>query len=180
MSEQIKSLWPAEIRPHILSPMIILKAQAEALVKQTGGILSADVKRKETEGGKVELTFDIVVPALNGYRHRILNVAYDMNLPYPCIVDAEFFSSGAKSVFRGFLEGRPPPDAFSNRADSDTEFIDIIAQVLQSSHILSIAQSLIARASEALAENEQLVQTVDNESLESPPADSTNETTEEI
>ncbi|HJT34208.1 MAG TPA: hypothetical protein VJ783_19330 [Pirellulales bacterium] len=38
-----------------------------------------------------------------------------------------------------------------NRADSDQELVDLVAKVLQSPHVLSAAQSLIARASAALA-----------------------------
>ncbi|MCI0486824.1 MAG: hypothetical protein L0229_09510 [Blastocatellia bacterium] len=203
MAEQVKSLWPTQIRPHILSPITILKAQAEALVRQTGGILLADIKRKEIEGEKVELAFEIVVPVLDGYRQRILNVAHDKDLPYPCIVDAEVFKNSDREQFRNFLEGglkfsfgdanktesveftspiikagRLSRLQVANKADSDVEFTDIIAKVLQSPQVLSTAQSLIARASEALAENEQPVQTLDNELLELPPADSTDELSE--
>src|SRR5258708_17722051 len=92
MSNQVQSLWPADIRPGILPPRSILRGQAEALAMQTDGILQAEVGSEGTRlSAKVILTFDLVVPALHGYRQNILKVAHSKDLPYPAVVDAEIF-----------------------------------------------------------------------------------------
>jgi hypothetical protein len=155
MTETVKSLWPPQIRPNILSPMTILQAQAVALLQQTGGVLSADIKRRE-EGDKLILTFDIVVPALDGYRHRVLVLAHGRDMAYPAVVDAEVFRPTGLASVREFIEAQQAPllgvtKKPVNRADSDQELVDLVGKVLQSPHVLSAAQSLIARASEALA-----------------------------
>lgn len=155
MTETVKSLWPPQIRPSIMSPLTILQAQADALIRQTGGVLSADIKRREEED-KLVLTFDIVVPALGDYRHRILVLAHGREMAYPSVIDAEIFRPMGLASVREFIEahqgvllgGTKKP---VNRADSDQELVDLVAKVLQSPEVLSAAQSLIARASEALA-----------------------------
>ena len=161
MSERITSFWPDEIRPELLSPRAILKAQAEALANQTGGVLLAEIKSTQTDSGIVELNFDIVVPALNGYRHRILTVAHDKDLPYPAMIDAETFRPGSLRHLQFFLErGELSSGLSQSRADSDTEFIDLVKMVLRSTSVLSAAQSLIVRASEALSEDDHQSQPV--------------------
>lgn len=158
MSENIVSLWPDEIRPEILSPMTILQAQAKALATQTGGVLLGEVKREEGEGNKVTLAFEFVVPALDNYRRRILNVVHDKDSAYPAVVDAEIFRSSTAHVIKTFLEENigVSEGKFANRADSDQEFIEIFKKVIQSPPVLSSASSLIARANETLAGKEKI------------------------
>lgn len=68
--------------------------------------------------------------------------------------------------YKGSLEvaGGLPPE---NRADSDKELLAIVARVLKSSHVLSAAQSLIARASDALGEEVQQPDSSQSSSAES-------------
>lgn len=139
-------------------PLTILQAQAEALLQQTGGVLSADIKQREEED-KFILTFDIVVPAMGGYRHRVLVLAHGRNMAYPAVVDAEVFRPPGLESVREFIEAQQPalfrtPKKPVNRADSDQELVDLVAKVLRSPQVLSAAQSLIARAGEALAAKE--------------------------
>lgn len=159
ISQTIESLWPDQIRPRVRSPNAILKAQAMALAEQTAGVLLGEIILRHEDEGLVGLEFNIVVPALGSYRHRILTVKHAPDLPYPSIVDAELFNTppGTKSALQAFAEiavGMGGPQA-RNRADSDAELIALIARVLKSSQVLSAAQSLIARASDALGEEPQ-------------------------
>jgi hypothetical protein len=146
MSQDPSSLWPSGIRAKIQSPKALLKIQAEALARQTEGVLNGDVRQKEGQEDRTAFSFDIVVPALDNYRHPILNVAYRKELPYPCVVQAEFFrSSNAYDLFmnQGMLLR-----ASDNVAENDDEFLSILSIVLQSPQVVSVAQSLIARAEE--------------------------------
>ncbi len=154
MAQTIESLWPDQIRPKALSPNAILKAQAIALAKQTGSVLLGEIRLNEEEKGILKLEFNILVLALGDYRHRILTIAHRANLPYPAVVDAEVLRPESQLVLKRFLEatGVIPPD---NRADSDTQLISLVSRVLRSPQVLSAAQSLIARASDALGDESQ-------------------------
>jgi len=136
MSQNIQSLWSPEIKAKVLSPLTILNGQAEALALQTRGVLLAQIASEELDGQRIRLSFDLVVPALNGSRHRILRVVQREDLPYPAFVEAEIFRHLGAS---------------SKPANTDFEFTQTIKEVLQSSQVLSLAQSLIARANEILA-----------------------------
>lgn len=152
MSDDVTSLWSSEIRPEIQSPVSILRTQARALQRQTGGVLTGDIGSKVMDENKVVLSFDIVVPALEQYRQRILNVGHTKDLPYPCIIDAELFR-GDNNAYTNFLESGQVYTGVRNAAKNDAEFLDIIGNVLRSSHVVSVAQSLIARTTDAGEEN---------------------------
>lgn len=139
MSSNIKSLWSPKIRGTAFSPLTILKGQAEALGPQTGGVLIAEVIEERNKDGKISLSMDLVVPALNGSRHRILKVNYQEGSPYPAWVEAETF--------------RYEYATSRKRTNSDQEFTETVAVVLRSDEVLSLAQSLVARATEALSAN---------------------------
>jgi|SRR5829696_2043064 len=137
MAQNIQSLWSPDIKATVLSPLTILKGQAEALALQTGGVLLAEIV-EDHEEADVSLSLDLVAPALQGSRHRILRVVHKDGLPYPATVEAEVFNGGM------------PP---WKRAYTDHQFTKTVAEVLKSSQVLSIAQSLVARANEALEKN---------------------------
>jgi len=130
-------------------------AQAEALTKQTSGVLVGQVGAGPSDDKVVVLHFSIKVPDLNDYRHRIMVVQHDKEMFYPAVIDAQVFRpSGALATIKALqgpsfsvLTGAEvkKPD---NRADSDTEFIELVGKVLRSPYVISVAQSLIARAAE--------------------------------
>lgn len=138
MSQNIKSLWSPDIKGTAFSPLTILKGQVQALALQTRGVLLAEII-EERKDGKIFLSMDIVVPALQGSRHRILKVSHQVGLPYPAWVEAETF--------------RYESATSKKRTNSDQEFTETVAEVLKSDEVLSVAQSLVALANEALATN---------------------------
>ena len=138
MAQNIQSLWPPDIKATVLSPSTILKGQAEALALQTGGVLLAEILEEKSEEGDTVLFLDLIAPALHASRHRILRVSHREGMPYPAWVQAEVFQKSIGS---------------SRRADTDEEFTADVAEVLKSPHVLSVAQSLVARANEALTSN---------------------------
>lgn len=135
MAQNIQSLWSPDIKATVMSPIVILKGQAEALALQTGGVLLAEIV-EEYEAGDVTLSFDLVAPALKGSRHRILKVIHRDGMPYPAKLEAEIFRNLVSSTTSAY---------------TDEGFTEKVAQVLRSSQVSSIAQSLIARANEVLA-----------------------------
>jgi hypothetical protein len=148
MTDRLISLWPEQIKKDVLSPKAILNMQARAVSNLTGGILQGEVHEADEADDKVSLTFYLVVPALHDYRHQIMRIAHRKNLPYPAVVQAEIFSS-INNLFRLFLAKGEFPGT-RNRADNDDELIEIVRSVLQSAEVVSVTQSLIARANEVL------------------------------
>jgi hypothetical protein len=148
-------LWPDVIRAAVQSPKSILVDQAEALKKQTNGVLVGMVNSGATDDDQALLYFSILVPELNDYRHRIMVVQHKKGMEYPTTIDAEVFRpSGIIAIHQalGALaalheEARKP----NNRADNDREFIELVKKVLQSPYVVSVAQSLIARANDVRA-----------------------------
>lgn len=132
MTQKIHSLWSPEIRATAMTPSTILKGQAEALALQTGGVLLAEITTEQIEKGRYALSFDLVAPALHGSRHRIMRVIHS-DLPYPAEIEAEVFDEIGYTT-----------------ASSDHEFTRLVKKVFNSSHVLSVAQSLVARANEVL------------------------------
>lgn len=135
MTQKIQSLWSPDINATAMTPLTILKGQAEALALQTGGVLLAEISSEQIEEGRIALSFDLVAPALRGSRHRIMRVFHSNDLPYPADVEAEVFDKIGYET-----------------ASSEPEFTRVVKAVFNSSHVLSVAQSLVARANEALNE----------------------------
>lgn len=151
MSKDLASLWPESIRADIQSPWRILHAQAEALRRQTMGILVGEITKMEDGNGEEILAFDIVAPELNGFRKRIMKVSYEMNIYYPSTVDSDSFNIDADHNDANYR------DVYGNPvylARDDNEMMELVGKVLRSSYVVSIASSLICRVNEKLEEKE--------------------------
>jgi len=135
MAQNIQSLWSPAIKATVLSPEAILKGQVEALALQTGGLLLAQIV-EEREDSQVSVSLDLLAPALHGSRHRILKISHSEELLYPVKVEARSFPG-------------------SRWAHTDTEFTEVVAEVLNSDEVESVAQSLLARANEAVTHSVQ-------------------------
>src|SRR6266540_4179879 len=108
MRTKIESLWPGTIRPKILSPLTILKGQAEALALQTDGLLLVELTREDISDKRSRLLVEFVVPSLEGYRHRIMTVGFNKDLPFPCVVFAEIFVDSIKYMsYQSFVNYGP-------------------------------------------------------------------------
>jgi hypothetical protein len=149
MADVVGSLWPSDIRPNVLSPFAILEPQAKALAAITRGILVGEIKVEYGEGRKKTLLhFDILVPALDGYRRRILTASHQTDMIYPVRVDADCF----RPITLHELETAVAPRRRQreNEAATDEEFRELVEKVLQSAEVKAIAVSLIARANDVL------------------------------
>lgn len=147
MASAVKSLWSAQIKPDILSPRQILRAQADALAEQTKGVLVGELLESKREDKEVVLTLDMLAPVIK-YRHRVLSARHSTDLLYPVRLDAEVFRpKGLQglSLSSEILGGKKP----ESQADSDEELIKLVEKVLKSSSVVAMAQSLIALSNEA-------------------------------
>src|SRR4051794_36125765 len=91
MASTIPDLWPDDITVDVVPPLAILRSQAGLLGVKTKGILRAEVTTTTGDTGYVQHHLDIVVPALQNYRARLLNATHDRDRVYPVAVEAECF-----------------------------------------------------------------------------------------
>jgi mannose-6-phosphate isomerase class I len=128
MASTIPTLWPEEaIQVDALTPVAILKTQRVELEKITQGTLRAELTERDLENDTVEIEFSILAPALN-YRHPLLKVRYQKNVPYPVQIDA--------------------PRVVLGPAYSQESFLAALKTVLGSESAIATLQSLIARSNE--------------------------------
>ncbi len=142
MAIQIPNLWPVkQVQVDVLTPLAILRTQASNLNQLTQGILVGKVSTLSNEE-TVQHHLDVLVPALNNYTHRLLSVTHAKDRAYPVTVQAEYCND--------------PLMALSNGCQSFTQeqFIDLLKDVLESKHVISILQSLIAQSNESRDESD--------------------------
>ena len=156
MNTSLPQMWPEEIRAEVRSPSSILTEVAGSLTSRTRNLLAGEVRRTSDEKGRTVLVFDIVVPALDDFRQRVLSLTYNESRIYPVFVDAESVNATTMEMIQ---EATSLPEAFGgprtkprNRADSDSELIGLIQSVNRS--LVPTVQSLIARANDALKARE--------------------------
>lgn len=129
-SQSIPDLWPQEIVfTPVLSPLTILRHQAELLGEKSRGVLKAEVK---TGGAGAELFHELrlIAPALDNYSKPLLEVRHASDLPYPCQVLSDAFEQDDHDV--------SSPDALMRA----------VARALSSGVTRSLINSLLARISE--------------------------------
>ncbi|MCH8828670.1 MAG: hypothetical protein IID45_03730 [Planctomycetes bacterium] len=133
MTDPLQSLWPEDVEVEdVLTPLTILKFQADELKKRTNGRLRAEIETA-VEDSDVTHLFDVIAPSLNNYRIRLLTVCHNCDRVYPAKVQ----SDAIKLTWRQ-----------SSAAPTQSEFSDLIGKILQSDFTRSLVQSLLARISE--------------------------------
>jgi len=83
-----EDLWPSDLGLEtIVTPVSLLRTQANLLGERTRGMLVGEVKTWTT-GDTIHHALDVVVPALDDYKYRLLKVHHPAML-YPVFVDQE-------------------------------------------------------------------------------------------
>jgi len=145
MANALRSLWPENtITRSVLSPVAILRRQAEELSSLTDEILVGEVVASARAKDNISLSLEIVAPILSNYRKRILTVYYAVpDQYYPVVFDN-------------------PPDTMDfimePVAQTQQEFEQMLKSVLGSSEVISVIQSLIARSNDILDRDPILVE----------------------
>jgi hypothetical protein len=151
MADTIPNLWSDDIRVDVLTPLVILRSQASLLRQMTKGILEAEVTTATSDSGAVQHQLDLIAPALNRYRHRVLIAKHERDQVYPVIVEAECFqpkTASQRVALSMSTLGTGTPGDWRPKADTEQEFIDLVGKALHSGEVRSIIQSLIARSNE--------------------------------
>jgi len=124
------NLWGKfESRVPERTPTTVLREQAKALQEMTKGILSGQVS-VVGKGQSFEIELSIVAPAINDYRFDVVKVRHDPRL-YPL------------QVWRAW-EGYNPRAVI--RCQSQDEFEEALASILQSEEVVKVIGALIAQS----------------------------------
>jgi hypothetical protein len=163
MTPTIPDLWSEDITVNVLPPVAVLRALEGLLARKTQGLLQAKLTTTATDR-LVQHQLDLVAPALNFYRERLLSATHDRDMVYPVLVTAACFAprspnpphwlapmTQAVTAVSEFLER---PAANQREATTQEEFIDLVREVLHSAEVRSLIQSLIARSNEVRAAQE--------------------------
>ncbi len=167
----IPDLWPEDIRADVIDPVAILRAQEASLTNRTHGLLRVEVRSFEhkEENTKKATTvihnFDLIAPVLNEYRITLLRAIHAADLIYPVLVQSRVFDPdfkvgnvpvpkvGGDPNYMPLVASQPPmlpepprPDPEYRQAATQDDFIKLITDVLKSSWVRSLIQSLIARS----------------------------------
>ena len=157
-TDTIPDLWPsAALKMNVLTPVAILRTQATRLGQRTGGVLVGEVTVVTGENKQVVLSLELIVPALNNYRYRLLSVRHAQDAIYPAEVSAKSLKSSVtlpvpKSVamfpdsFPSYTPNTIITDA--ETAYSEKEFISIVQKALRAPETIAFMQSLIVRSNE--------------------------------
>lgn len=93
LAERVKArgddLWPEDISAAEgeLAPITILKQQASLLGRRTRNLVEAEVETGASViEGHLRHTFFLVAPALNFYRHSLLEVEHEATQMYPATI----------------------------------------------------------------------------------------------
>jgi hypothetical protein len=131
MANVIPDLWPDEIgNLDVATPLAILRVQAGQLKQKTRGHVEAAVDTETSADGKVEhYYFDLIAPALNRYRVRLLDAWHRPKQVYPIYVDSEAMQETAECA-------------------TQAGFVHVLGVIFSSSETLSLITSFIAQSNE--------------------------------
>lgn len=83
MASDEEDFWPAiEETTDVNAPIVLLRKQANILYEKTNYTLQGEVTTEPGSSGSFVHSFNIVVPALNGYRYELFTITHGIE-PYP-------------------------------------------------------------------------------------------------
>jgi hypothetical protein len=126
MTVHIPDLWPAHFGPLKVTPVAILREQAEFLTRKTEGVLRGAIQTTGAQDGGFLHTFLVQVPSLGGYTYGLFTVHHGLSF-YP-----------AKIL------GSPLPGDLV--ATSEAEFMDRLRQVFSAAPTQEVVNALLSQA----------------------------------
>jgi hypothetical protein len=156
MAATIPDLWPTSaLKIDILTPIAILRSQATRLSQKTQGLLVAETTVTTGSNNQIMLGLEVVAPALNNHRQRLLSVQYTKDEIYPARVSARGFriTETTRSTSLLSADKTITKSVDEKTAYSDNEFIKIVQEALQAPETVALLQSLIARSNEATSDS---------------------------
>jgi hypothetical protein len=133
-------LWP-DIKsvPKQKTPNIILQEQASLLKEKTNNIVEAETRRRSIPPfdkiAKLSFMYDFFIkaPSLK-YQYKLFTIMHDVFL-YPTYFDID------SEIEQEILSGKQG----SIKADNESEYLDILRMIFNSSKTIKIIQSIISQ-----------------------------------
>ena len=170
MADRIPSVWDDDISIDEAGPRAILIVQANDLARRTQGILRADIQTSK-RGEIVRHDFLLVAQLLNDYSHHLFSVEHAEMMVYPASLLIEFVLSAPKENWTTLRQASPMdkaigemagdlakriapfygqngPSGMEAKAYSDADFTNRVREILTSSTVRAVVNSLIARSNE--------------------------------
>jgi len=125
-------LWPDEFgKSDVTPPRAILREQAEALTKKTGGLLEGVVRTVAHPPHSFGQHFYLSVPVLDDYTYRLLMAIHSLQF-YPLEVHADVLNK-------------------TFRCTSEQELKDVLREIFNSDETKRIITALLAQVQEVQA-----------------------------
>jgi len=147
----VDDLWPeklesAKIRP----PVAILKEQASLLGQKTKNVVEGAVSEVFTvdEEETMEYSFNLVAPALGGYRYRLFTMRHDIRM-YPLIITME------KEIFQEVNPEKPEKESVQDmlwrrrnqvKVDTEAKFMDLLTKIFATRKTRQIIGAMLAQS----------------------------------
>jgi len=150
MPDLIPDLWPTSIRAKVLSPAVVLRAQATALSKNTSGCIRADtVEISRNDHQVVTFAFDLFSPPI-GYTERLFTISYNTNKVYPVAIESITFKDWKLDHRNKQVEGIDDDSYYQNLIKFFSQDTLILGLRYLFNHKYTIAslESIMARCNE--------------------------------
>lgn len=151
MNAQTESFWPADIGiQSIITPVAILREQASMLAGRTKGLVEGRVSTEVGRDSRIYHSFELVAPALGGYRYELFRISHSVLL-YPLQIDADSTIGDISLSELGTMRAATLTDIFGTPKvlKDEGEFKQWLKEALSSRHTRSIVNSLLAQSMEA-------------------------------
>jgi hypothetical protein len=145
MPETIPNLWGEQVKVDVVTPLAVLRTQANVLKRITQGLLEVNIETTSSQDQVIHHFF-LVAPALNRYSELLFTVEHAKNKVYPVMVRADCLS-----LSECLLLGIVLVDDSTCVAKTQDEFLTALQTILRSGDVQSSIQSLIARSNEAVS-----------------------------
>ena len=139
MPTQISQEWPDEISVDVVTPLTVLRTLASSLEQKTKGILRAEIVHSHLREDLVQLSFDIVAPAVGHYRHQLLIAQHHPELVYPVDLTGDFLDDSING--QGYYR-------YTQTLSTQQQLEKALMESIRSPNTLAVINSLIARSSE--------------------------------
>jgi hypothetical protein len=148
MSEVLRDMWPP-IATKVLSPLSILQFQADQLREKSQGVFEGAVRTWKAKDGDVVHDFQIIAPLLNRYTYMLFQTWHKPEFVYPATLRFEPWVVEWKQKHDRSLQFRMADQEDSSAGlrtvSTSDEYLDVLSELLGSSHTKAVLSSLISR-----------------------------------
>jgi len=147
----VDDLWPEELESaKIRPPVAILKEQASLLGQKTKNVVEGAVSEVFTadEEKTMEYSFNLVAPALGGYRYRLFTMSHDIRM-YPLIItmDGEIFQEvNPEKPEKESVQDMLMRNKNQVKAGNEAEFLALLKKIFAATKTRQIIAAILAQS----------------------------------